>query len=174
MLRNSPSCWNAAPRGRPHRLVERLAKRRTHAWPPATHPAHRNLRSGAAPATDLQHPRFQTSSAAAHWRGLPVRFSIKGVCKSPLVELPPDMAHCVCRAWKTCPEVTALRCFERRAESLMLQHCTICNGSGWVCVLHPDQQWRHEECSGDAEPCRCNPGAARAPEPTASQERGGG
>lgn len=55
----------------------------------------------------------------------------------------------------------------------MTDICNKCNGTGWVCENHPDQE-AHEckFCGGAGEPCECNPEALMPPGTTVIWEQG--
>lgn len=37
--------------------------------------------------------------------------------------------------------------------------CPICKGARWICEVHPDKPWPHDNCEESGEPCFiCNTG----------------
>jgi hypothetical protein len=42
-------------------------------------------------------------------------------------------------------------------EAILKTVCVHCRGSGWLCDVHPDQPWDHDEfCDGAGVVCSCN------------------
>lgn len=59
-------------------------------------------------------------------------------------------------------------------ENHLSPDCAKCRGAGWLCEIHPDQPFPHDDCPGPGDPCSCNPEQAMPPGTRIIIDRDGG